>query len=130
MEKKKLLFIGEVLEPTETYTNFGHYGDTEFEFVSARCLQDAFGEIAKTKKPIVGIVFARSILVENYSKDKGNIVSMLVVHTAKQQYPKLKVVSMVFNDLDTIGKAAAIVGSYVTDKSDWRKIDEFISSSG
>jgi len=69
-------------------------------------------------------------LVENYSKDKGNAASMLVIETAKKRYKKIKVVSMVLNDLDKKGKSAAIVGSYIADKSDWRKIDDFFSSSG
>ncbi|MCX6824094.1 MAG: hypothetical protein NT085_03120 [candidate division SR1 bacterium] len=127
MEKKKLLYIGNVLEPEGTYTNCGHYGDTEFKFTSARDLNEALSEIIKTKEPIIGIVFSRSTLVENYSKDRGNAASMLVIETAKKQYEKIKVVSMVFNDLDKKGKSAAIVGSYIAEKSDWRKIDDFFS---
>ena len=129
MEKKKLLCIGNVLEPEGTYTNCGHYGDTEFKFIPARDLNEALSEIIKTKEPIIGIVFSRSTLVENYSKDKGNAASILVIETAKKRYEKLKVVSMVLNDCDTQGKSSVIIDSYVAVKEDWRKIDNFLLSN-
>jgi len=125
---KKILCIGQVNEPLEEYSNFSTHAQ-KFEIVSARSLEEAITLITETKKsePIKAIVFARSVLIDNYSKDKGNIVSMLVIDIAKKSYPKLKVVSMVLHDKDTKGKTVAILGSYVAEKSDWVPIFDFIS---